>query len=77
MNNTSNTLSKDLSLLTYNGNQIEIPKDNQLNIYMGIGLWSVRDRLSEGLPIDVMQMLLSASIMRSEIREANPEQHQK
>lgn len=68
--NISETLSKWLSLLTYNGNSIITPKDN-LNIYMGIGLWSVRDGLSESLPIDVMQMLLSATVMRSQIMEAN------
>ncbi len=69
--NITETLNQSLSLLTYNGNSIITPKDNQLNIYMGIGLWSVRDGLSEGLPIDVMQMLLSATIMRSKIMEAN------
>lgn len=68
--NISEILTQGLSLLTYNGNKITTPKD-QLNIFMGIGLWSVRDRLSEGLPVDVMLMLLSATIMRSQIREAN------
>lgn len=66
-----NEVSKQgLNLLTYNGNTITIPKD-KLNIYMGIGLWSVKDHLSEGLPIDVMQMLLSAALIRSQIMEAN------
>jgi hypothetical protein len=69
--NTSEILSQGLSLLTYNGNNIVTPRDNHLNIFMGIGLWSVRDGLSEGLPIDIMQMLLSATIMRSQILEAN------
>lgn len=69
--NTKEILAQGLSLLTYNGNSIKTPKDNQLNIFMGIGLWSVRDGLSEGLPIDVMQMLLSATMMRSQILEAN------
>jgi hypothetical protein len=69
--NINETLSQGLSLVTYNGNSITIPRDNQLNIFMGIGLWSVRDGLSEGLPIDVMQMLLSATMMRSQILEAN------
>jgi hypothetical protein len=68
--NTKEILSHGLSLLTYNGDNIITPKDNQLNTFMGIGLWSVRDGLSEGLPIDVMQMLLSAAIMRSQIMEA-------
>lgn len=75
--NISETLSQCLSLLTYNGNSIVIPRDNHLNIFMGIGLWSVRDGLSEGLPIDVMQMLLSAAIMRSQIIEANRGQSSK
>lgn len=71
--NTTRILSQGLSLLTYNRDNIITPKDNQLNIFMGIGLWSVRDGLSEGLPIDVMQMLLSATMMRSQILEANRE----
>lgn len=69
--NTTRILSEGFSLLTYNGDTIITPKDNQLNIFMGIGLWSVRDGLSQGLPIDVMQMLLSATMMRSQILEAN------
>lgn len=67
--NISKTLTEGLSLLTYNGNKIVTPKDNRLNVYMGIGLWSLRDGLSEGLPVDVMQMLLSAALMRSQIME--------
>lgn len=65
------TLSQGLSLLTYNGDTIVTPRDNHLNIFMGIGLWSVNHGLSKGLPIDVMQMLLSAAIMRSQIMEVN------
>lgn len=80
MNNNINKcklLSQGLSLLAYNGNDIKTPKDNQLNIYMGIGLWSVKDGLSKGLPIDVMQMLLLAAIMRWQIKEANLKQSSK
>ncbi len=66
-------LSQCLSLLTYNENYIKTPKDDQINIFLGIGLWSVKDGLSEGLPVDVMQMLLSATLMRLKIKEANPE----
>lgn len=69
--NTTEMLSQSLSLLTYNGDNIKTPKGNQLNMYMGIGLWSKKDGLSEGLPVDVMQMLLSATILRSQIKEAN------
>lgn len=70
--NTAEVLSEGLSLLTYNGNSLVTPKDHPLNIFMGIGLWSVKDGLSKGLPVDVMQMLLSAALMRSQIMEANP-----
>lgn len=63
---------RPLSEVTYNGNSIKVPEENHLNIFMGIGVWSSGDGLSQGLPIDVMQMLLSATIMRSQIIEANP-----
>lgn len=66
------TLSQSLSLLTYNGDQICIPTGKKLNLYMGIGLWSHLDHLSMGLPIDVIQMLLSAAILRLKIVDANP-----
>lgn len=69
--NTAEVLSQGLSILTYNGNNIAPLQDHQLNIFMGIGLWSVRDGLSKGLPVDVMQMLLSAALMRSQIMGAN------
>lgn len=64
-------LAQSLSQLTYNGDLIQIPQREKLNLYMGIGLWSVTDRLSIGLPIDVLQMLLSAAVLRSKILEAN------
>ena len=75
--NTNAILSQGLSLLTYNGDNMVTPKDNRLNIFIGIGLWSKKEGLSEGLPIDVMQMLLSATIMRAKIMEANPEKSSK
>lgn len=71
--NTQDVLSHNLSSLTYNGSEILIPKDEKLNIYMGIGLWSKKNGLSNGLPIDVMQMLLAATVLRSKIQEVNPE----
>lgn len=71
-NNTNQVLSNCLSTLTYNGSDIAIPKDHHLNLYMGLGLWSQKDKLSEGLPIDVMQMLLSAAIMKMQIQQTNP-----
>lgn len=70
-------LSEGLSLLTYNKSSLSTPKDHYLNIFMGIGLWSVKDGLSEGLPIDVMQMLLSAAMLRSQILETNPSKSSK
>jgi len=75
--NINEILSQGLSLLTYNITHIATPKDHHLNIFMGVGLWSLRDGLSEGLPIDVMQMLLSASMLRSQILEANPNKSSK
>lgn len=71
--NTLNALSQNLSSLTYNGSEIQIPKNEKLNIYMGIGLWSKKNGLSKGLPIDVMQMLLAATVLRSKIQEENPD----
>ncbi|PJD94897.1 MAG: hypothetical protein CK425_10055 [Parachlamydia sp.] len=66
-------LKQSLSQLTYNGEHIQIPQREKLNLYMGIGLWSVTNRLSIGLPIDVLQMLLSAAVLRSKMLEANPQ----
>ncbi len=73
----NNSLQQDLCLLTYNGNDIQIPQDGRLNLFMGIGLWSVKDGLSKGLPVDIMQMLLTAAIMRLQIKEAHPEKPSK
>lgn len=70
--NRSDILSHSLSTLTYNGNKLKIPQDEKINIYMGIGLWSVTDKLSINLPIDVMHLLLSAAVLRSQISDANP-----
>ena len=69
--NIQDVVSEGLSILTYNGQNIATPKDNHLNIFMGIGLWSAKDGLTEGLPVDVMQMLLSAAMVRSQILQAN------
>lgn len=66
----NNILSQGLDVITYNSNKIKIPKDKP-HIYMGIGLYSKRDGLSEALPIDVMQMLLPAKMMSLQIKEAN------
>jgi hypothetical protein len=44
---------------------------------MGIGFWSVKHGLSEGLPVDVMRMLLAAAILRLQILEGNPEKKSK
>lgn len=74
MNNISGKLSTIQSQLTYNGNHIKIPDIDKKNIYMGIGLWSAKDGLSIGLPVDIMQMLLSAIPLRSKIIENNPKE---
>lgn len=75
--NETGILSQSLASITYNGSSLNIPQDKKLNIYMGIGLWSARDGLSTNLPVDIMQMLLSAAVLRSQIREANPEKNSK
>jgi hypothetical protein len=70
--NKADLLAESQSHLAYNATNINIPKDNKLNIYMGIGFWSAQNGLSLGLPVDVMQMLLSAVVLRSQIEEVNP-----
>lgn len=75
--NNAGSLAQSLACLAYNGRSLEVPKDKKLNIYMGIGLWSARDGLSNNLPVDIMQMLLSAAVLKSQIREANPEKPSK
>jgi hypothetical protein len=75
--NRTEILAQNLSGLTYNGDHLQIPQDKKLNLFMGIGLWSVRDGLSSGLPIDVFQMLLSAAILRAQVLEANPQKPSK
>lgn len=72
MNSRTEILSQSLASLTYNGGSLKIPKEQKLNIYMGIGLWSAKDGLTTALPVDVMQMLLSATVLRTQISEANP-----
>lgn len=48
--NISETLSRGLSLLTQSANVTGTQEGHRLNIYMGIGLWSAKDGLSQGLP---------------------------
>ncbi len=71
--NKQKLLSESLSLFTYNSDKLTHPKGQKLNIHMGIGLWSVKDKLSSGLPVDVMPMLLTAAVLRAELLESNPE----
>jgi len=73
----SEILTKSLSQLTYNGDSIKIPQDEKVNLYMGIGLWSATDHLSVGLPIDILQMLLSAAVLRSKILETHSQTESK
>lgn len=72
MSITSDILNKNLAVMSYKGDNASLPDSKKSNLYMGIGLWSAEDRLSEGLAVDVMQMLLAAAIMRLRIMEANP-----
>lgn len=65
-------LTESLSQLTYNHRDIKPSSIKKPNIYLGIGLWSLQDKLSTGLPIDVMQMLMSGTLLRSLIIEENP-----
>lgn len=71
--NNENVESCDrlLSLTTYNHQDINVSR-TLCNIKVGLGMWSRRYGLSEGLPIDVIQMLLSAAAMRHKIIMANP-----
>lgn len=68
----TSSISTNLSKVTYNGDEIN-PKEDRPNLYLGIGLWSAVKKLSKALPIDVMQMLISATLMRQKIIEAYPE----
>jgi len=67
----SEIMSQQLSKATYNGQDIQ-PNLNRPNICMGIGMWSAKDKLSIGLPVDVMQMLLAATILSGQIAETHP-----
>lgn len=70
--NTSEILAQSLDRLTYPANRIQVPRNTKLNLFMGIGIWSKMDGLSLGLPIDVMHMLLTATLLKSQIQLANP-----
>ncbi|MCC8462479.1 MAG: hypothetical protein LN546_04860 [Rickettsia endosymbiont of Ecitomorpha arachnoides] len=61
---TKNNISLEnaLSLVSYNSDNINISQEKP-NICMGIGLWSKVNGLSIGLPIDVMHMLMTATIL--------------
>lgn len=72
MSINSNIITKNLAVMSYGGDNIILPENEKSNLYMGIGLWSAENRLSEGLPVDVMQMLITAAIMRLRIMDANP-----
>lgn len=63
---------QDLSLVTYNSSDLKPLKPNHPHIYMGIGLWSLKDGLSEGLPVDVMHMLLAAKLLQTINPERSP-----
>lgn len=66
----SSLLSRSLTLSTFNGDKLDIEKIIKPNIYMGIGMWSfIKNDLSLALPVDVMQMLMPATILRTLISE--------
>jgi hypothetical protein len=73
INNNQEILSRSLVELTYNGEDLmrEL-RGLRSNIYMGLGLWSKKNGLSQGLPVDVMQMLLPAAVLRQAMLEAHP-----
>lgn len=75
--NTSSILTKSLADISYGGENISLPASDKNNLYMGIGLWSNTNGLSQGLPIDVIKMLLAAAIMRLLIVTANPDRKPK
>lgn len=62
--------SHALSLLTYNG--LAVSHEKNPNIYMGIGLWSNEKKLSKGLPIDIIGMLLAATAYLTRRKEIDP-----
>jgi len=70
--NKIDLLSQALSKLSVNEKEIKISENQKPNLYMGIGLWSVKGGLSNGLPVDVMHMLLSAALLRAAVMECNP-----
>lgn len=62
--NIQDVNAKDLSLVTYNSGSLKASNPGHSHIYVGIGLWSKRNHLSEGLPVDVMHMLLAAKLVQ-------------
>ncbi|MEN9653954.1 MAG: hypothetical protein RL235_66 [Chlamydiota bacterium] len=56
-----------IEAITYNGAQLDVACLERPNIYLGIGFWSKGKGLTEGLPVDVFAMLLSASMARRAI----------
>lgn len=50
-------------MLTYN----TLTPPDKPNLYMGIGMWSAKEGLSQGLPIDVLQMLLAAKTAKGKL----------
>ncbi|MCE5319286.1 MAG: hypothetical protein LLG04_18220 [Parachlamydia sp.] len=68
---------QDLSVVTYNSADLRPLKPDHSNLYMGIGLWSLKQGLSHGLPVDVMQMLLAAKLLQATIQETHRERSPK
>jgi hypothetical protein len=57
--------------LSYNGHSV-MPPEGFPHIYMGIGLWSKENKLTRGMPVDVMNMLLVAKFMQLKIEQVSP-----
>jgi hypothetical protein len=69
--NTGNVILQGLQRLTFNHDQINLASIKETNIFLGIGLWSKKDGLSIGLPVDVIQMLLAAKCLQAQVKEKN------
>jgi hypothetical protein len=62
-----------LHAVTYNAAEEIIPSGHKQNMFMGAGLWSNRHGLSEGLPLDILHMLIPIRILQELVFLKNPE----
>lgn len=73
---TLSNLTRQLSCMSLNAEQANPPCEYN-HIFLGIGLWSAIEHLTTGLPVDVMPMLLSATLQRAKILCQKPETESK